>query len=205
MKTQSLTIRLSNEQALKISALSMASGLTKTEAILALLDSSQTVQKTPPAEATATPQNLAEFEGALSELQSSFSSLVDAVSTRLETIETTLADKLSALSEMRRQQSQMIELLTTQNLTPAQPVAVPPARGVFDDVPAQPVSGYPAQPVQSSPQAVDRLAFEDFFKSHPLPNLALPGSKLWLSHRQYIAKKYQDKYGVWPQSVPEPE
>lgn len=205
MKTDRMTIRFEPSQMLKINALAATAAITQVEAVRALVDGHPITPKNSTTEATATPQNLAEIEGALAEMQASFAGLVDAVSTRLEVIETTLSDKLAGLSEIRRQQSQIIELLTTSNRTPAQPVAVPPRGGVFDDVPAQPVSGYPAQPVQSSPQAVDRPAFEDFLKTYPAPPLALPGSPKLLSHRQFVAKKYQEKFGVWPPSVPQSE
>ncbi len=218
MKTHSMTIRLSQQQALKIAALAAAAGITKTEAVVALVDGQQLTPKNAADEPSATPQNLAEIEGAIAGLQASFSTLIDAVAGRLETIENTLGDRLGGLQEIRRQQTQLLELLADQNRTSPQVVPGVPAESVpppksrlwseyIGDDPAQPVAP-PAQRVDAvPPQAVSPAepvtpSFSEFLKGYPAPAMAAALPKKMTEHRQFVAKKYQEKFGVWPDSVP---
>ncbi len=194
MKTTSFSIRLTEQQAIKIKALAASSGMTKSEVVKALVEGHQLTPKTAPGEAGLPPQNLAEIEGVLSDLQGEFSGLVDAVAARLEAIENTLSERLASLSEIRRQQTQIVELLAAQK-SPPQAVAVHPPGGA---VPAQPV----AQGVAPAGGGDDEpFPFSEFMKDRPHNG---PPQHL-LSHQQYWAGKYQKAFGVWPAEVPKPD
>lgn len=187
MKTTSFSIRLTEQQAIKIKALAVSSGMTKSEVVKALVEGHQITPKTAPGEAGLPPQNLADIEAAIAGLQGEFSGLVDAVAARLEAIENTLSERLASLSEIRRQQTQIVELLAAQK-SPPQAVAVP----------AQPV----AQGVAPAGGGDDEpFPFSEFMKDRPHNG---PPQHL-LSHQQYWAGKYQKAFGIWPSEVPKPD